>query len=438
MSKQTTKSAQRKKSGRRRPPKFNPETLEKFLDFLVTTPRLSRAAEHVGIHHKTPFDWIARSMRGDPEFEVTWMGRKAQFAKHIIVAREASKVALDHAARDQGINGWREFRSGPSGPIWKVDPKIAADAMTMTELDWELEYWPRKRDDVYMRDAKGALVQDYIDHPPNPQLLNKLLGSLLKDVYGDHSVVEHVGSVGHVWIGGETMQSATQPGKIASTPGEGDPLDAFGITTPADPTKRPTNTLALPAPIKTQAEFDAKFMRKLLREVSIFRDPSGKIEPPLDDDIVVEGSWQHREFVKAGIEVKTHAAVDLIEEGYRNDFLFALCPHAAYAKPTKDELYAINEGDSELVKDMKRRAAGGVKNPLPLDKHGHRTMPKFSPSVKADDPPERLSVPGRGVSADTGDAQQVGLGREQLGCGNVAPGGYSANPSRGKPRGFIR
>ncbi len=437
MSKQKTTT---KKSPRRRPPKFTPETLETFLDFLVTTPRLSRAAEHVGIHHKTPFDWIARSMRGDPEFEVMWMGRKAQFAKHIIIARELSKVALDHSARDQGINGWRELKTGPNGPIWKVDPKIAADAMAMTELDWELEYWPRKRADVYLRDNKGALVQDWIDHPPNPQLLNKLLGSLLKDVYGDHSVVEHVGSVGHVWIGGEPDAIASgMPGKIASTPGENDPLDAFGITTPVDPTKRPNNTLALPAPIKSQAEFDAKFMRKLLREVSIFRNPAGKVEPPLDDDIVVEGSWQHREFAKAGIEVKTHAAVDLIEDGYRNDFLFTLCPQAAYAKPDKAELYAINEGDSELVKDMKRRAAGGVKNPLPLDKHGHRTMPKLSAgNVKADDPPERLSTPGVGVSAETGDAQQVGLGREQLGRGQVAPGGYSASPPNGRPRGFIR
>ena len=207
MSKQTTKIKSRAVAGRR---SSRLRRSKKFLDFLVTTPRLSRAAEHVGIHHKTPFEWIARSMRNDPEFEVVWMGRKAQFAKHIIVARELSKAALDHSARDMGINGWRELKTGPHGPIWKVDPKIAADAMTMTELDWELEYWPRKRDDVYLRDENGALVQDWIDHPPNPQLLNKLLGSLLKEVYGDHSTVEHVGSVGHVWIGGETMQSATR------------------------------------------------------------------------------------------------------------------------------------------------------------------------------------------------------------------------------------
>ncbi len=410
-----------KKKPPHRPPLYSAKVFCDVLNSLAMVERLNAAAAENKLHPSTLGVWLTKSKQGDPAFVVKWMDRTAPFHEHVRMARELSKTALDNNARHNAIYGHTEPRWGKDGkPIWKVDAKIASDALTLDQFDWEMEHGNRKREDVFVRDAAGALVQDEIKHPPNPQLLNNALAKMLPDQWGDKTKIEVAGTVGHVWIEGQS------PKVIEQQP------DPLGLSDGAEEIKRPDNTLALPAPATSSAEFDSRYMRKLLREVVIFRDPGGKVEPPLHDDVVIEGSWQHKAFVESGIEVKTHKAEALIAEGYQNDFLFALCPAAAYAKPTKETLYADAPGDSELVRDMKARAREGVKNPLPRDARGNPTVPNLRPPRDANDPPERIT------GANDGTAQRVGEGREMLGAGHVAPGGYSATPGRGKPRGFIR
>ena len=91
-------------------------------------------------------------------------------------------------------------------------------------------------------------------------------------------------------------------------------------------TKRPTNTLAMPRPCANSDEFDKRFRRKLLRNVTLFRDTEGKLLPPLPDDVIVAGTVQARAFQDAGIEVQVVRAETLLDEGFENDWLRELAP----------------------------------------------------------------------------------------------------------------
>jgi hypothetical protein len=91
--------------------------------------------------------------------------------------------------------------------------------------------------------------------------------------------------------------------------------------------KRPTNTLAVPRPCANSDEFDKRFRKQLLRNVTLFRDTEGKLLPPLPDDVVVAGTPQARAFEDAGIEVTLVRAEALLDEGFENEWLRALAPN---------------------------------------------------------------------------------------------------------------
>jgi hypothetical protein len=183
---------------------------------------------------------------------------------------------------------------------------------------WAMIHGKREINDTFMRDKNGALIQETITSPPNPALLIKMLASLAPDLYGERSEV-NVTHTGHVWIENDPrhgMQGGPRPKQI-----EHDFQETFGMVSKPDPTQRPTNVLAVPAPCKTAKEFDQKFFKKLVREVVIFRNTNGDVEPPLPDDVIVAGSPQDIAFTQAGIEHQTVTAESLIAQGYQNDFL---------------------------------------------------------------------------------------------------------------------
>jgi hypothetical protein len=288
------------------------------LNRLVLKPRMKQAARDAGIHPTTLFGWIKQSVAGDPKMVLMWLGHEARFHQHVNAARKLNIVALDHAARDLAINGHSEPRYHEGKPVYKRDPKIEADALSMDELEWEATYGDRARSDTFRRDANGALVQEVIVHPPNPAILVKLLTSLAPEIYGEKSTVEHH-HTGTVWIeGGASPQAAlSAPDNFNQD---------FGLTTPRDEVKRPTNTLAVPRPCANPDEFDKRFRRKLLRNVTLFRDTEGKLLPPLPDDVIVAGTVQARAFEDAGIEVQVVRAETLLDEGFENDWLRDLAP----------------------------------------------------------------------------------------------------------------
>jgi hypothetical protein len=318
------------------------------LNRLVLKPRMKEAARNTGVHPTTLFGWIKKSVAGDPKMVLTWLDHEAPFHLHVNAARKLNIVALDHAARDLAINGHSEPRFHDGKPVWKRDPKIAADALTLSDSEWTARYGSRPRTDTFMRDEQGALIQEEIVHPPNPALLVKALTSLAPEIYGEKSTIEHVHS-GAVWIEGGASELAALP-----PPTGNDFNQDFGLTPPREQMKRPTNTLAVPRPCADSNEFDKRFRRKLLRRVTLFRDVEGNLLPPLPDDVVVAGTRQARAFEDAGIRVQEVRAETLLDEGFENDWLRELAP-AWKPKPkpkvaaSKEEVVAAAEKVSKAT-----------------------------------------------------------------------------------------
>jgi hypothetical protein len=282
---------------------------------------------------------------------LTWLGHEAPFHQHVIAARKLNIVALDHAARDLAINGHSEPRYHDGKPVYKRDPKIEADALSMGDIEWQAAYGNRPRSDTLLRDANGALVQEEIVHPPNPALLIKLLTSLAPEIYGEKSTVEHH-HTGAVWIEGGASQQA-------ALPAPGNFNQDFGLTTPRDKVKRPTNTLAVPRPCANSEEFDKRFLRKLLRNVTLFRDTEGKLLPPLPDDVIVAGTVQARAFEDARIEVQVVRAETLLDEGFENDWLRDLAPAWKPRPKPKPAIIAKEEAAAQAAEKVAKAIRPG-------------------------------------------------------------------------------
>jgi hypothetical protein len=328
--------------------KIRDDTWRDVLNRLVLNPRMNAAARDSGINPLSLFRKIKASVAEPDKHILTWLGHTAPFYQHVNAARKLNVVALDHAARDLAINGHVEPRFHDGKPVWKRDPKIEADAITMDELDWIGEYGTRPRSDTFYRNERGELVQETITHPPNPQVLVKLLASLAPEIYGERSTVEHHHS-GQVWIDG---QSASPQLAAPSNDFNHD----FGLTPRISEVQRPTNVLAVPRPCVDSAEFDARFRGKLVREVVLFRNVEGKLLPPLPDDCVVAGTPQARAFEDAKIEVKLVRAETLLDEGFTNDWLRQLAPDWKPPKQPKPPAPTQAERDN-----IERQAAERVR-----------------------------------------------------------------------------
>ena len=112
------------------------DTKRKVLDQLVLSPKLKAAARHAGITPVTLFRWLKQSMENPTSHRLSWLGQMQPFHLHVAAARKLSIVALDHSARDLAINGHSEPRFHDGKPVWKVDPQVAADAISYSDEDW--------------------------------------------------------------------------------------------------------------------------------------------------------------------------------------------------------------------------------------------------------------------------------------------------------------
>jgi hypothetical protein len=306
-----------------------------ILNRLTIKPSLKGAAREVGINPATIFKWIRESV-DDPSIMLDWLGHKDTFANLINLARKLQIVVLEHEARSLATLGHSQPRFHDGAPVYRHDAKIEADALSMSDEDWNFFYAEngraRPRTDVFARDENGALIPEEIVSPPNAQLLVKMLASLVPG-YAEKSELS-VTHQGRVLIEGDAQQPQ------AALPPPASFNESFGLTSRPDQQQHQTNVLAVPRVCADSAEFDARFRnKKLLREVVVFRDSDGKLLPPLPDDVIVAGSIQARAFEDAGIIVEVVHPTTLIDEGFENDWLKALAPghKPKFVPPTPEE-----------------------------------------------------------------------------------------------------
>lgn len=347
---------------------FSREAVQKeILNRLTIKPSLKAAARDSGINPGTIFKWIRESV-DDPSVTLEWLGHRDTFANLVNLARKLQIVVLEHEARALATAGHSQPMYYQGAPVYKHDPRVEANALTLNDEDWQFLYGDRPRSDTFARDKDGALIQEEVRSPPNPQLLAKMLSALVPG-YAEKSEI-NVTHAGRVLVEGESHSSQ------AALPAPADFNESFGLTSRPDQVQRQTNVLAVPRPCVDSDEFDSRFRKKLLREVVLFRDGDGKLLPPLPDDVIVAGSIPHRAFQDAGIAVEAVHPTTLIDEGFENSWLLALAPghKRKFVPPTPEENLKVAvqaaviaaKAEKPAYRSMEDRAEGiGRGNPRP-------------------------------------------------------------------------
>jgi hypothetical protein len=320
--------------------KITDTTWVDVLGRLALRPKLRAAARAAGISEASLFLKLRQSDEHPEDHQIEWLGQTRAFSDHVRAAKKIFLLDLDRGALELAMFGHQTPKYFQSAPVWVVDERAAADAKVMEDWEWEVAYPGRSRADVYARTPDGKLIQAMDTSPPNPMLLNKVLASYLPQIYGER--IEHSHHVsGGVFIEGRPAQ--------AQLPAPGAHDNEFGAAISADRLPRPANVLAVPQLLDKEA-FDKKYMKPLVRECVLFRDSGGKLLPPIageEPDVVVIGTPQHRAFVDEGIEVNAVHPQTLLEQGYRNDFLFELCPN--WVAPPKPKPVRPTDAEREAV-----------------------------------------------------------------------------------------
>jgi hypothetical protein len=353
--------------------KITDQVWQDVLSRLALRPKLRAAARAAGISEASLFLKLRSSDEDPAAHQITWLAREDSFSNHVRAAKKIFLLDLDRGALELAMFGHQTPKYFSGAPVWVVDEQAAADSKSnMFDFEWEDKYPGRTRDDIYARTPDGKLIQAMDTSPPNPMLLNKVLASYLPQIYSERIEHEHHVS-GGVFIEGRSAQAQL------AAPGAHD--NEFGAAIPADRLPRPTNILAIPQ-ILDKETFDKKWMKPLVRDCVLFRDASGKLLAPIageEPDVVVVGTPQHRAFIEAGIEVAAVHPQTLLEQGFRNDFLFELCPDwkappkPKAVRPTDEEREAVAQ--QVAAKVAKQEIASTVSLYEPQEKIGKGVPP---------------------------------------------------------------
>ncbi|HUI12979.1 MAG TPA: hypothetical protein VL048_05860 [Xanthobacteraceae bacterium] len=202
----------------------SPENLVKVLDCLTVNPSPTAAARAIGASNKIVWIWgtqsAAKAAEGvpieesgfgvrwpDPDGPLVWFHEAFQQATKIFLAL----ASMEHMALIGPDAGHKKVARDGSGKItFKVDLKVASDAMQMDDFTWELIYGTRPKTDIFARDEDGCLIPDVYTEPLPAQLRIHLLRSLLPSQFNPEqrstSDVHHHGGV--LMIGEHKPRSA--------------------------------------------------------------------------------------------------------------------------------------------------------------------------------------------------------------------------------------
>jgi hypothetical protein len=138
----------------------------------------------------------------------------------------------------------------------------------------------------------------------------------------------------------------------------------------------------------------------------LFYDEDGRLLPPLDGIVIVQGSSVDRLYNEAGIQHPTTPASDLLAQGFCNEFLMRMATPA----------------ESALVSDLRAKLKAGVKHPLPT--HAAQAQ-KDEPATETGgvDVPHAAALKRVDRSVNRIDA-----GGDQYGYRHPPPGGRRVSP----------
>jgi hypothetical protein len=188
--------------------KWSREVGAKIADHLTCNPNLTAAAKIAAGSPKLVFLWLRNSARDaqdavpveQSKYSIRWPVEDGKdpadvplvyFHEAVIQAQRIFRLLAESQVRsllaspESGGGGHlRQVFDGSGKPAFEVDPLRAAHALEMDELDWELTYGANaRRDDVYARDERGALIPLRVRDPIPSQTLIHLIRSLFGETY---------------------------------------------------------------------------------------------------------------------------------------------------------------------------------------------------------------------------------------------------------------
>ena len=147
------------KRGRPRKPgqpiKYNTKLLVEILNAMLKPyTGLDAIAKRHGISVQAIYAWQKLSAQHEAEgktdspFLISYLDNVAFFHRHAAFVRAVAVSRIDARIIEAATSSHFEplFNAQTGQPFWKVDAKVAADAKSMDDFDWDLDYGaPRPR-----------------------------------------------------------------------------------------------------------------------------------------------------------------------------------------------------------------------------------------------------------------------------------------------------
>jgi hypothetical protein len=157
----------------------------------------------------------------------------------------------------------------------------------------------------------------------------------------------------------------------------------------------PKTVLAVAAPCKDVAAYEATFGGKRLVEAELFYNEDGTLQPPRSEIVIVEASEIDKAYSEANIPHHVTSPASLIAQGYVNPFLKKLVPESEL-DPLEQSLQRLAAINPASAAELRARLATLPRNPSPLESAARRTIPSVE-GTRPDDggPNDRPSLDAR-------------------------------------------
>lgn len=248
--------------------KWSAELGAMLCDRLTQNPSITQAAKFGSVSPDSVFLWMRASARdqhdGVPLDQSKWAIRWPRqtdedqtepplifFHEAIILSQKLFRAIAESNLRalladaEAGGGQLREVLDGTGKPVWEVDELKAAHALEMSDDMFELQYGEgARRDDIYKRDADGALIPKKVRDPLPSQTLIHLMRSLFGDTFNPSDRRES--DVRHSVVSLVIDEKKAKPGAMSSLRADLEARLAEIRAHPDRPTAKPSGPVLLP------------------------------------------------------------------------------------------------------------------------------------------------------------------------------------------------
>ncbi|UGX93687.1 hypothetical protein G6321_00050295 [Bradyrhizobium barranii subsp. barranii] len=162
--------------------KRSPEFFAELVAAIAQTGSIAAAAKACRCSVSSVWGWLSSSAKGEPGFDVDWMGETVPLHQAVKQAQRLVSAAILDRFRSRLLHGTDEVARFQGRTVFRRDP--ALDHLDDKSLE-QLGITTR-----YLKDAEGNFIPEMIHHEPPVQGVLALLAAEFPKVWGAKSTVE--------------------------------------------------------------------------------------------------------------------------------------------------------------------------------------------------------------------------------------------------------